>query len=469
MKKYICFLLALVLLLSCSACSNNEMTQPTDNSAPTDHNTPTDSHPTEPDMTLPTGPAYQPMLQWEEKDDVSFPALSDLFVDPQTGYTSTPFLIDIEMVRQAWMSNETLINEYPVISTGKTETITYENGIPAVTYVDTISFKSEDATHSVAVMLERDATQYANCHKISIVFNGLTEESKQEAVKDVAEAVMGAYAQFAIYGKDTDDLQYQYANSEETRRGSLTQWGASSMSEADLRDGYKYFVIRQFSKAQKMLTLSIGVDREERTIVENAPIIVGQTYKELPNGFEEVVATNFGASNPISATEFANQMLAEYDTDYSATRVQKIYVKKQANSSSTEYKAYVQFGYSRADGSASPAIFEMAMEYMIDDAGIIVDADFGVVITGLTDKANGLENADEIREEEFGKIVTMITKAFRYPNASKVHYIKNVPTVVNSFYANFLGHAFEQKLYVDYTESGITVRCNKNLVKELGR
>lgn len=469
MKRYICFCIALLLVVCCASCSNNDATQPTDNSASTSNTAPTDTQPTEPNVTLPTEPVYQPMLQWAEKEDVSFPELSDLFIDPQTGYVSTPFLIDTEVVQQSIALDPTITSVYPITNHSKSETITYEAGIPAVSYVETVSYKSEDGAISVAVTLERDATQYANCHKITIVFNGLTEASDQKTIENIAKNILGEYTEFAIYGADTDGLQYQYANSDNAQRGKLTQWGASSMSESIQRDGYQYYIIRKFSKAQKMLTLSIGVDRAEKTVVENAPINIGQTFNELPHGFGGVVAANFGVSDPLQTTEFANQMLAEYDDKYSATKIQRIYIKKQTNNNSNKYETYVQFGYSQTDGSINPAVFEMAMKYAIDDIGIITDADFGIVITGLTDKANGLENADETREEEFGKIVTMITKAFRYPNASKVHYTSKVPTVVSSFYANFLGHAFEQKLYVDYTESGITVRCNKNLVKELGR
>ena len=101
-KRYICFCIALLLVVCCSACSNNDKTDPTETTTPTVGDS---TQPTSPTINIPTEPAYKPMFNWEEKEEVSFPDIPELVFDPATGYISTPFTLDVEQIYQA------LVNE----------------------------------------------------------------------------------------------------------------------------------------------------------------------------------------------------------------------------------------------------------------------------------------------------------------------------------------------------------------------
>lgn len=466
MKRYICFCIALLLVVCCSACSNNDKTDPTETTTPTVGDS---TQPTSPTINIPTEPAYKPMFNWEEKEEVSFPDLPELVFDPATGYISTPFTLDVEQIYQALVNDSEFIAQFPNISRGQQEKIIYLSGVAGVYYTHTITCASADNQQTAVITLERNAAQYANYHKVTLSLSGLTEDFEQENVRSILGMLSEPCLNYALYGKDTDGKMYEYAETDNDRRGNLTQWGNCSLSESVKHSGYEYFIVRRFSKTQQLLMFSIGIDKEKDIVVPDTPVQVGAAYRSQPRHLDDIVSSEFGVSDPLDTANFANELIQLYTNDYKETVVKDVYVIQQPEDGKTRYQVYVKFGYKMLDGTESSAVFEIAFQYLADDIGNISDPDYGFVFTNLPDASVRQDDISKARETEYEKIISMVTALFAHPNTTKMHYVDNVPSVVNSVYANILGQRYEERTYVKYTDDGITVTCNQNLVKEIGR
>lgn len=433
MKKILCVLLALLIMISLAACGNDVETSPPDDTA-TENTMP----------TTPETPAPRKLIF----KDYGIPAISQFEYIHETlnGFDRSfikTFMTFDEIDMYAALQNTSFFNE-----SGRNLQMTigedakyYHTNLPMYDCVRSVygeiggTEENPDFTITLTSLFQTAYFYTPNAISLTITYNPEAEDyigKIQDYPYEVLATLLGAdYANYVVYGKDSDGLNYLYDTEEPLLPNDLSD-------EAESNNG-SYMYCRTFGDGY--VTYEIFFD-EDRALSDD--ILVGRpiensTYDKLPYKIDGMVGANFGGSDPNHIHDFGNKVFTGINSEYVSPLVSSVRHSKTYGSNGVDYT----IGLTLECLEEEYTYFDYIGTYTISEDTIVESDLYGyIAITGN-------EDGKQIDEEK--RLISVISNLLPEATITRVGEVED-NLVEYTIQYTYLGVSSEKTILVYVTD-----------------
>lgn len=325
MKKVLCLLLSVVMLLSLAACGKGDVTSPTDDPVVED-TTPDVEPPVEdiPDDTLPENTDYyqlkdgvSPVMGPTSYEEVEFENAEGLL--DVVKVSTTPLNFDIESAMLNLQANPFVAEKYPQLYSYRKEANQpqYQDNVQYNLMWDTayIVDGSDEFMPRFKVQATRLRDYYANPMAITVEMHMETASLKQDDVLSVLKILYPAeIADYLVYGKDLDnktidgeDLINEFTMEELVAVGDCSYEVERRVNEID---GYLYLTYIVGISTNNYLELHSHAFSDECWVYESNDYTTDALFSQ-----------NVPMLTPSNYEDFAAALFKDLDIDYNYVRI----------------------------------------------------------------------------------------------------------------------------------------------------
>lgn len=459
MKRLLCLLVVVVLVFGLVACGE-------DQNSVVGTTTTEESNETEGSSANVTEPSTAPEVDTLESvdgfegwglRDVNLPEISPMTWETvkiteevSREIAETPLNVNVEELWKALGGNEFLSSTYKGLSYAYSEdTRFYVKDYPFYTVSEEISGHGISNTSSAFnLSFDGDLGNYSNYSTISMYFYEpggfeLTEEL-QQGIYSVVKSVYGDCADLLVYGKDSDGLRY-----------NGDYWYDQSMSEVVDFGDYAYCFERHIDNDKEKIEFKVWVWDK---VLRNWDIWHGiprdSVYSTFPVGFEDVLPKEFGSTNPLDGSTFANGWFGQF-SGYKSTDVSNIVctVRKYATGE-TEYIAKVGFSYSN-EGEESVSLSSKYAFCVTEKDGSLSDAEIAFNIGNFKKQGSN--------EETFNALKSFASVLIKDTDLSELVFVDGEKYIFQRVTVPVLGFSQTEKIQVVVNDE-FSFILNMNLI-----
>lgn len=462
MKKMITWILALVTVLSMTACGKDKAPEKTDDGGQiiaTDGNTtgtaPSEStpaetapQPTEPEngLTYPQGYAF-----WGVKS-VELPAIPALTYEEKSiggvaiKIATTPFDYDLDQVYDNLKSNSYIQEHYQELVTSHSESdagqlyadvgtqISYDQSIEfgaalKDSYLNTLKY-----AHDIKALYSHNSADYSNINRVYLQFFDLEADTvDQTAIFEIVKIVFGEqYAEVLVYGSDSDGKDYNTGKS--IRKSELSEL----ISSGDCSYGLQRDIHTSRDTIDISFTLNVAYNPNSNRYGFNYYGLEDESlYPQMQYHIADFVSEDFGGTDPLNFSTFADGFFKQFYPAYTHSSLDVLTMDiYQTDSGRKGYDYWVDVTAVCDDETWDVNSLGLQIYVEEDAAGQIVDME----VIASSDISCFAGNTDKEGQDYVDAMVEMIHAIWPDMDLSGVAYSENGGYCTKDVALELLGH-----------------------------